>query len=131
MTKGMMKETQYRLAADAQIQDLFNLYWNVKNKGITNAQAYSTTPQTATQSLSAGPTNGGDLQPVAFSLDDGTADEEQALIVGRIRELPGVRTVERVDSSPRMWRAYVPVSQALALNDRLMSIAHVQVEQTH
>ena len=129
MTKGMMKETQQRLTADAQIQDLFNLYWNVKNKEITNVQA-ATTPQTAPQRLSLGPTNG-DLQPVAFSLDEGTTDEEQTSIVGRIRELPGVRTIERVDSSPRMWRAYVPASQASALSDRLMSIAHVHVEQTH
>jgi hypothetical protein len=96
MDPSLLRDAATRLAEDPQVQDLYAVYWDV-SAGHPRDRQDDDRP--------AG--EPGSLHPVVFTLVNAASGPDIEAILNTVKAVPDVARVERVDSSPHMWRAYV------------------------
>ena len=121
----VLEEAALRLSEDAQIQDLYAIYWKIRDQSASvSAAPTQGKPAASNQTAIAG----NELHPLIFTLDDGLSEADQQSIIKAIGAMSEVRSLAPVESTPRMWRAYVPAASLSAVSSALAAIAHVQVQ---
>jgi hypothetical protein len=119
----LLKQTAQRLWDDAQIQDLYAIYWQ---RGDQELPANGERDEE--ESASNKPPSAQDPQPLIFTIDE-VPDVDQQAIIAAIRGLSDVTSLDPVESRPRMWRAYIRAEAFGAVVTHLVATPHVKVQQ--
>jgi hypothetical protein len=111
MEPSLLRDAATRLAEDPQVQDLYAVYWDVS--------AGHPRDRLEDEGLAG---ELGSLHPVVFTLVNPVSGPDIEAILNTVKAVPEVARLERVDSSPHMWRAYVRGTADDRLREQLRAL---------
>ena len=123
MDATLLVDLGVRLNEDAQLADLYAIYWTPSDGEGPRVQ------EAAPPSGTVAPENRS-LQPLVFSIADPLSADEQQQLLASLRQSGDFSTIEPM-APAGTYRAYVPAERMSQVRDRLRGTAHITMPVEH